>query len=393
MNNGMRIALLPLACFATSISEFAIVGMLDVVAESVGVSVAMAGQLLTAFAISGAIGVPLVSMALSKLDSRDVMTVSLALVVAGCVLTVVVSNFHLMMVSRVLMAIGSGVFAVSCFVIAPQMAKEGRQASSIATVTLGFNVAMVLGLPFSRFMVQVLPWTAVFWVVALASAVMIPVIRAIVPRSRVEAPVPLREQLGYLGRPTILLPLALNLFWCSGYAALYSYVSPFLEDVASLNSATLSTVLLLFSVSTLVGSKLGGWLCDRFSLYPVIISALAAQILILGALLVLNGPAWIVTGAVLVWGVFAWVPASIINLAVIKAAPEVARITLSLKNSSTQVAYALGAGVGGIVVSGFGTRMLCLLSAVFLALAIMLCRIAAKQERRTDTDSVVTALA
>ena len=113
MNNGMRIALLALACFATSISEFAIVGMLDVVAESVGVSVAMAGQLLTAFAISGAIGVPLVSMALSKLDSRDVMTVSLALVVAGCVLTVVVSNFHLMMVSRVLMAIGSGVFAVS----------------------------------------------------------------------------------------------------------------------------------------------------------------------------------------------------------------------------------------------------------------------------------------
>lgn len=42
-SNGVKVALLALACFATSISEFAIVGMIDVVAESAGVSVAMAG--------------------------------------------------------------------------------------------------------------------------------------------------------------------------------------------------------------------------------------------------------------------------------------------------------------------------------------------------------------
>lgn len=384
MNNGAKIALLALACFATSISEFAIVGMIDVVAESLGVSIAMAGQLVTAFALSGAIGVPLVTMALSKLDSRGIMTVSLVLVVAGCILTAVVTNFHLMMVSRVLMAIGSGIFAVSCFAIALQIAKPGRQASSIATVTLGFNIAMVLGLPFSRFMVQVLPWTAVFWFVALASAIMIPVIRAIVPPSRAETPVPLKEQLGYLGRSSILIPLALNLFWCSGYAALYSYVSPLLGDIASLSASALSSVLLLFSVSTLVGSKLGGWLCDRFALYPVIIVALAAQILILASLLVLDGPSWLVAGAVLVWGVFAWIPASIINLAVIKAAPEASRITLSLKNSSTQVAYALGAGVGGLVVAGFGTRLLCLLAVIFFAVAIVLCQVAIKNQRSVD---------
>ena len=56
MSNGLKVALLALACFATSISEFAIVGMIDVVAKSAGVSVAMAGQLLTAFALSGGIG-------------------------------------------------------------------------------------------------------------------------------------------------------------------------------------------------------------------------------------------------------------------------------------------------------------------------------------------------
>ena len=70
MSNGMKVGLLALACFATSISEFAIVGMIDVVAESAGVSVAMAGQLLTAFALSGGIGVPIVVMALAKLEGQ-----------------------------------------------------------------------------------------------------------------------------------------------------------------------------------------------------------------------------------------------------------------------------------------------------------------------------------
>ena len=93
MSNGLKVALLALACFATSISEFAIVGMIDVVAESAGVSVAMAGQLLTAFALSGGIGVPVVVMALAKLERRDLMTAALAMVVVGCALMSVVTDF------------------------------------------------------------------------------------------------------------------------------------------------------------------------------------------------------------------------------------------------------------------------------------------------------------
>lgn len=241
--NGFKVTLLALACFATSISEFAIVGMIDVVAESAGVSVAMAGQLLTAFALSGGIGVPLVVMALAKLERRDVMTVSLVLVILGCVLMSVVTDFYLMMLSRVFMAIGSGIFAVTCFATVPQFAAPGREASAVATVTLGFNAALVLGLPFSRLMVQALPWTAVFWFVGVASAVMVPVVRAIVPHVRDAAPKPLRKQLSYLRRPRVLLTFGLNLFWVAGYATLYSYITPFLQEATTLDAAALSAVL------------------------------------------------------------------------------------------------------------------------------------------------------
>lgn len=369
MSNGLKVALLALACFATSISEFAIVGMIDVVAESAGVSVAMAGQLLTAFALSGGIGVPLVVMALAKLERRDLMTAALAMVVVGCALMSVVTDFYLMMLSRVFMAIGSGIFAVTCFATAPQLAEPGREASAVATVTLGFNAALVLGLPFSRLMVQALPWTAVFWFVGIASVAMVPVVRAIVPHGRDAAPKPLGQQLAYLKRPRVLLTFGLNLFWVAGYATLYSYITPFLQEATSLDAAALSAVLLAFGASTLVGNKLGGWLCDRFGMRPVVLMALAAQAVLLAVLYALGGPLWLVVAAVLVWGVFSWVPSPIINLAVVQAAPEAADVMLSLNNSTTQFAYAIGAGAGGIVVAGAGAHPLCLVSIALLALA------------------------
>jgi len=218
-------------------------------------------------------------------------------------------------------------------------------------------------------MVQALPWTAVFWFVGIASAIMIPVVRAIVPHVKDAAPKPLREQLSYLKRPRVLLTFGLNLFWVAGYATLYSYITPFLQEATALDAAALSAVLLAFGASTLVGNKLCGWLCDRFGMRPVVLTALAGQAALLVALFVLNGPLWLVVATVLVWGVFSWIPSPIINLAVVQAAPEAADVMLSLNNSTTQFAYAIGAGVGGIVVASAGAHPLCLVSVVLLALA------------------------
>lgn len=192
--------------------------------------------------------------------------------------------------------------------------------------------------------------------VGVTSSVMIPVIRSIVPHVRDAAPKPLSQQHVYLKRSPVLLTFGLNLFWVAGYATLYSYITPFLQEATTLDAAALSTVLLAFGASTLVGNKLGGWLCDRFGMRPVVLTALAGQAFLLVALFTLGGPLWLVVAAVLVWGVFSWIPSPIINLAVMQAAPEAADVMLSLNNSTTQFAYAIGTGVGGIVVAGAGAR-------------------------------------
>lgn len=372
MSNGMKIAMLAVACFATSISEFAIVGIIDVVAAELGVSISMAGQLLTAFALSGGIGVPLTAMALSRFPRRTVMTTALALVVLGCALVSVAGSFALIMLSRVFMAIGSGIFAVSSFAAAPGLAKKGRETSAVATVTLGFNAALVLGLPAGRFLTEVLPWTAIFWIVGIASLVMIPVVRAIIPVQAGESgkAVPLRRQLSLLKRPRVLFAFGITLFWTSGYALMYSYITPYLQDTTELVAESLSAVLLAYGLATLVGNKVGGALADRIGIRRTIVPAIGAQAAMMAVLYVMHGPLWLVVAAVVLWGILAWVPAPVINMAVIQAAPEASDIMLSLNNSVTQFAYAIGSGVGGIVIALGSSHDLCLVAIVLLAIGV-----------------------
>lgn len=366
--NGLKIAVLALACFATSISEFAIVGIIDVVAASLNVPVSMAGQLLTAFALSGSIGVPLAVMALSQLNRRDVMTVALVLVAAGSLLCSLASGFGLLVASRVLMAIGSGIFAVSSFAVAPELAEPGHEARAVSTVTLGFNGALVLGLPIGRFFTAVLPWTAVFWFVGAASALLIPAVRSFVPAEKTAAPLPLKRQLGYLRRPRVLFTFGITLLWTAGYATLYSYITPYLQETTSLAAAALSAVLLVYGIATLVGNRLGGWMCDRYGVRRTILVGIALQGGMLVALFATSGPDWLVVACVAAWGLFAWIPSPVINLAVVQAAPEASDVMLSLNNSATQLAYAAGGAIGGAIVAMGSAHNLAIAALALVAL-------------------------
>lgn len=389
-SNGLKIAVLALACFATSISEFAIVGIIDVVAASLGISVSLAGQLLTAFALSGGIGVPLTVMALSKRNRRDVMTIALVLVALGSLLCSVAGSFAPIVASRVLMAIGSGVFAVSSFAVAPQLAEQGHEARALSTVTLGFNAALVLGLPVGRFFTEVLPWTAVFWFVGVASVLLIPAIRAIVPAQKMEAPVPLKQQLGLLRRPRVLFTFGITLLWTAGYATMYSYITPYLQETTGLMAATLSLVLLAYGLATLVGNRVGGWMCDRYGIRRTILTGIVLQGIMLVALFALNGPAWLIVASVVIWGLFAWIPSPVINFAVIQAAPEASDVMLSLNNSATQFAYAVGGALGGAIVAMGSVHNLAIASIVLIALGAA-STILATREVQASPDAVSAA--
>lgn len=122
MKNTWKIYMLTLISFVVGTSQFVIVGTLDQVAASVDVSVATAGQLITVFALGNAIGTPIVMVATSKMDQRKQLLLALAIILLGVIGVIALPGFGLLMASRVLLGIGTGVFVVTAYGIAAKLA-------------------------------------------------------------------------------------------------------------------------------------------------------------------------------------------------------------------------------------------------------------------------------
>src|SRR4051812_31345790 len=128
MNNTWKIYMLTLISFLVGTSQFVISGILDKVASSVGVSVSVAGQLITVFALANAIGTPLFMMATAKLDRRKQLLLALAIIFLGVVSTLAFTGFGFLMVSRIILGVGTGIFVVTSYSTAANLALPGRQA-------------------------------------------------------------------------------------------------------------------------------------------------------------------------------------------------------------------------------------------------------------------------
>lgn len=133
-----KIYMLTAANFLVGTSEYIIAGILDKVAADLGVSVSAAGQLITVFSLAFAIGTPILMATTSRLDRRNLLLYSLGIFVVGNAVAFLLPGFTFLIASRVILALGTGVFFVTAMTVASKLAPPEKQGSAIATIVMGF---------------------------------------------------------------------------------------------------------------------------------------------------------------------------------------------------------------------------------------------------------------
>lgn len=388
MKNTWKIYLLALICFVISTSEYVIVGVLDQVAASTNISIAEAGQLITVFALAGAIGTPIAVMIMAKMDRRKVLMISLFLVVLGSIMILVAPNYAFLLLSRIVLAIGSGVFNVTCFTVVGKIVAPERQAGAIATVSTGFNAALIIGLPIGRVITAAFSWKAIFVGTGVFSLIAIFAVLSAIPKAEGEATVPLGQQLSLLKSPKTLLTLAITLFWIGGYSELYSYITPFLQGVSSMSEEMMSMALLIFGIATLIGNKFGGFLGDRVGISKSLIGSMLVHVLVLVLISLFAGSTYVTISLLVIWAIAAWIPAAIQQFNIISLSPEASGIMLSLNSSIMQLGLAAGAGIGGIAVGSLSVRSLSWTAAVLILINVFVV-IASFKVKNSSKNSLV----
>ncbi|PLS08476.1 MFS transporter [Neobacillus cucumis] len=372
MKNSWKIYLLALITFMVSTSEYVIAGILDKIAASNNVSVSAAGQLITVFAIANAVGSPLVVMATTKLNQRKLLMLSLVLMVLGSVMTFTLSGFGFLVFSRIILALGSGVFAIAAKTAAAKLAPPEKQAGAIGTVILGFSAAIIIGVPIGRLVALVYDWKLIFVGIGVLSLLAIMVIIRTIPAANNEVNVPLGKQLSYLKNPKVLMGLGVTFFWQLGYGVMYSYITPFMLTVTSMNGREVSGALFAFGIATLIGSKFGGFMTDRIGNPRTLVGGLFVHVIALVLLATIAKSTFVIIPLLMLWSFSAWSSGPGMQYNLVWLAPEASGIMLSLYGSFIQLGIAAAAGIGGIAVKSISVLAVSWIGAGSVAIAALI---------------------
>jgi MFS transporter, DHA1 family, putative efflux transporter len=362
--------MLTLISFLVGSSQNVIVGILDKVAESVGVSVSVAGQLVTVFALANALGTPIVMVATAKMAQRQRLLLALVIMLLGIVI-IALPGFGYLMISRIVLGVATGVFVATAYGLAQELASPGHEVGAMSNITLGFSGAMVFGVPLGRIVAAAYDWKVIFWGIGVLVVLGFFTIARTIPSIQGVTPVPLGKQLVILKKPIIAVSFGVTLFMFIGYSVLNTYITPFLTSGVRVSGGEISALLFALGIMSLFGSKLGGFLADRMGTARTLGSGMVVQVVALALLPTVARTPIVSIPVLMLWMISAWTFAPPQNFNLVSLVPEASGIMLSLNNSFVQFGFAVGAAIGGIVVGGPSTLVICWVGSAALAIAVV----------------------
>lgn len=374
MKGTWKIYLLALVSFLVGTSEYIISGILDKISVSLDISITSAGQLVTIFSFIYAVCTPVIMALTAKMERQRLLVIAMGVFVIANVLAFILPGYGLFVAARALMALGAGTVVVTALDIAAKIAPEGKQASSIANVVMGFTVSMIVGVPLGRMAAAAYGWRSIFGFLVLAGLLAMIVLYFAIPRVKGDAPVPLTKQLGLLKNRRTVLGLAITFFWLGGYSVAYTYLSPYLLTVAGVHENALSGILLAFGIASLIGSKFGGYSTDKWGVTPTLTGGMLLHIaaLVLLTVTVSFTNSWLpIVVILMLWSFTAWSTGPTQQFNLVRIEPEYSGIMLSLNQSTMQLSMAAGAGIGGIVVDQISLSQITWIGAVGVVIALL----------------------
>jgi DHA1 family inner membrane transport protein len=195
-----RILFLAIATFAVGTDAYVIAGILPALAQDLHVSIDQAGQMVTLFALTYALGAPFLAVLTARVARRRLLIAVLLGLCLANMLSALAPAFGWMLLTRVLAAGCAAVCSPTALAIAAMLDSAEQRGKALASVNFGLTVATILGVPFGTMIGSHFGWAWTFGfvatlagVAALALAVSLPA----VPTPRVAS---LRARFSPLGQ-------------------------------------------------------------------------------------------------------------------------------------------------------------------------------------------------
>ena len=381
-NLGMAIFALAMGGVGIGVTEFTMMGLLKEVEQGLGISTPEAGHLISAYALGVVVGAPLLAAVGAKLPRKKLALGLLLLFTVANLSSFIAPDYGSMLLSRFAAGLPHGAFFGVAAVIAASLVPATRRGWAISMVMAGLSVSNVVGVPFATWLGQTFGWRLLFVLVGAIGLLALAMVWKFVPFQATHPDASIRRELGALKRLQVWLALLVGIVGFGGFFATYTYIAHTMTAVAGVPSALIPLVVALYGLGMVAGNIVGGRLADK-SVMGTLYRVLPAVAVALVVYAVAAHWPWSAMVMVFVVGASGSMLIPALQTRLLDASPDAPSLASSLNHAALNVANALGAFLGGLVIAlGWGFTAPALVGAVLALLGFGVALFSGLMERK-----------
>ena len=360
-----------ISAFIFNTSEFMPIGLLTDIAGSFSISESKAGMLITVYSwIVMLLSLPLILL-VSKIDFRKLFMGTIALFGICQIMSVMAPSYGVLMASRIGVACTHAIFWSIASPVAIRLVNDEHRSFALSMVVTGTSIATIAGLPLGRLVGQYMGWRVTFLIVGIIAFAVLVSMAFVFPKIASGEQFHVKDLPALLKNPVLICLYVQTILFVLGYYTVYSYIEPFMQQVAKLQNNVITIVLLIFGAMGLLGSYLFSKLYDRhrFAFIGTVMATLLVWLLFL-----LPASKSLATMVILCafWGITAMAFNVTTQSEVIRSVDEKgAAVATAIYSGLFNLGIGGGSWIGGIVCDKGAISYIGFVGAVFAVISVL----------------------
>lgn len=370
---------LALGNLAVGTSAYMQIGVLEPIARAFAVSVGLAGQLGSLYAVVYAVAAPLLVLSTYRVRPKYLLATALLLLALGNAGSALSASFATLLLAKAVIALGGAMFTPLSLAFAAYLVTTARRGTALALANSGVLVAPLVGLPLGALLGGWLGWQAAFVLATVVSLAALGLLLGVLPDAVIPQKTPLRN-LGVVLRRDVMTLNGVTILRTGGIACVILFISPVVVAITGYGATMTSVSLFVFGVFGMFGVLLGGRLADRFDAVGVLLGVLFVLFagmtlfaLLLSFPLRPYAPAATLFATALV-GLASAAFLPLLRYLLVNATETQSSMLLSVNASLLFVGQGLGVALGGLLIETIGTAALGYAAALLLLGALLAAR-------------------